>query len=212
VDDLFQQLFSQGYGGRESWQGTPFAGQARSQVRLRGADHHFAVSLSFEDAYNGKELEVSIDTGERLRVKIPAGIDSGGKVRVAGKGEQGINDGPPGDLIFVVTVQDHPYFERQGDNVYLTAPVTFSEAALSATIEVPTMAGKVQMKIPAGTQSGQEFRLREKGFPHPGRQKRGDQIVRVKVDVPKSIDMRSREILREFSSLNPGNPRLGRWK
>lgn len=212
VDDLFQQLFRQGYGGRESWQGSPFAGQARSQIRMRGADRHFAVSLSFEDAYSGKELNISIDTGERLRVKIPAGIDSGGKVRLSGKGEPGVNGGPPGDLLLVITVQDHPYFERQGDNVYLTAPVTFSEAALSATIEVPTMAGKVQMKIPAGTQSGQEFRLRGKGFPHPGRRNRGDQIVLIKVDVPKSIDMRSREILREFEGLNPGNPRLGRWK
>jgi molecular chaperone DnaJ len=83
---------------------------------------------------------------------------------------------------------------------------------LSATIEIPTMAGKVQMKIPAGTQSGQDFRLRGKGFARQGGANRGDQIVTVKITVPRQLDMRSRELLREFADLNPGNPRVGRWQ
>jgi DnaJ-class molecular chaperone len=212
VNELFEQLFSQGFGGARSWQGTPFAGGARTQVRQKGSDRHLAVSITFEEAYRGKELMIDIGKGEKLKVRIPAGIDSGGKVRLSGKGEQGINGGPPGDLLLIITVQDHPYFERRGDNVYLKVPVTFAEATLSATIEIPTMAGKVQMKIPAGTQSGQEFRLRNKGFAKMNSQSRGDQIVHIEIVVPRQVDMRSRELLREFVEINPGNPRVGRWK
>lgn len=212
VSELFQQLFNQGFGGARSWQGAPFASTTRPRVRQKGSDRRLAVSITFDEAYNGKELTIDIGHGEKLKVRIPAGIDSGGKVRLSGKGEPGINDGPPGDLLLIITVQDHSWFERRGDNVYLKVPLTFAEAALSATIEIPTMAGKVQMKIPAGTQSGQEFRLRNKGFPKMNSQNRGDQIVHVEIVVPRQIDMRSRELLREYAELNPGNPRVGRWK
>ena len=212
VGSLFEQLFQQGFGGAHSWQGSPFARGQRATVRQKGADRHLAVSISFEEAYRGKELTISGSTGnEKIKVRIPAGIDSGGKVRLAGKGEPGVNGGPPGDLLLIVTVQDHPFFKRRGDNVLLSVPVTYAEAALSATVEVPTMAGKVQMKIPAGTQSGQEFRLRGKGFPHLNGQGRGDQLVQIEIVVPREVDMRSRELLREFAELNPSNPRVGRW-
>jgi len=211
IGDLFQQLFRQGYGGAQSWQGSPFADVERQQVRAKGADFQAAISISFEEAYRGKELTLKNRTGETLRLRIPPGIDSGGKVRVAGKGEAGINGGPSGDLMLIVTVQDHPYFERRGDNIHLSVPVTFSEAALSATIEVPTLDGHVQMKIPAGTPSGKEFRLRGKGFPHLSAGGRGDQIVHIEIVVPQQLDMRSRELLRELAELNPGNPRTGRW-
>jgi len=212
VNDIFEQLFRQGFGGRQSWQGSPFQGGQRQAVRQKGIDRRLAVSISFQEAYRGKELTLSDSKGDRLKVKIPAGIDSGGKVRVSGRGEPGVNGGPPGDLILVVTVQDHPYFERKGDNVLLSVPVTFSEATLSATIEVPTMEGRVQMKVPAGTQGGREFRLRGKGFPRINGRGRGDQIVHVEIVVPKKLDMRSRELLREFADHNTENPRLGRWK
>lgn len=212
VNDLFEQLFNQGYGGAQSWQGSPFGSQARQRVRARGADKQHAVSISFADAYNGKELTLRSRDGKTLRARIPAGIDTGGKVRLVGQGEEGLSGGPPGDLLLHVTVQDHPYFERQGDNIYLTAPITITEAALGATIEVPTMSGRVQMKVPPGTQSGRELRLRDKGFPHLGGAGRGDQLVRIQIVVPESLDMRSRELLREFEELNPSNPRLGRWE
>lgn len=211
VEDLFEQLFSQGYGDAQSWQGSPFGARERKSVRRKGADRQHAVSITFEEAYRGKELTLQDRKGERLKVALPAGIDSGGKVRLAGKGEPGINGGPPGDLIIHVTVQDHPYFERRGDNIYLTAPITIPEAALSATIEVPTMDGLVQMKVPAGTKSGQELRLRAKGFPHQAGIGRGDQFVQLEIVIPQTLDMRSRELLREFALLNPHNPRIGRW-
>lgn len=212
VNDIFEQLFQQGYGSSRSWQGAPFAGNQRGAVRQKGPDRQAAVSISFEESYNGKELTIQDSAQGRIRVKIPAGIDHGGKVRLAGKGEPGLNGGPPGDLLLVITIQGHPYFERQGDNINLTVPVTFAEAALSATIEVPTMEGRVQMKVPPGTQSGQVFRLRGKGFPRLGNRTRGDQIVRMEVVVPANLDMRSRELLREFVEHNPGNPRLGKWQ
>jgi molecular chaperone DnaJ len=212
VNDLFEQLFNQGFGGQSSWSGSPFGGQQRRAVRQKGADRAHQVNISFEDAYRGKEITLQDREGRRLKAKIPAGIEGGGKVRIAGRGEPGINGGPPGDLILTVQVQEHPWFERRGDNIYLTLPLTFTEAALSATVEVPTMDGRVQMKIPAGTQSGAELRLRGKGFPHLKGIGRGDQLVRVEVVVPKQLDLRSRELLREFESLSGSDPRTGLWQ
>jgi DnaJ-class molecular chaperone len=212
VSDLFEQFFRQGYGGQRSWQGSPFEEVPRGPVRQKGADRHAQVSISFDEAWRGKELTLQHRAGEKLKVKLPAGIDSGGKVRVAGKGEPGLNGGPPGDLIIIVTVQDHPFFERRGDNIYLKVPVTFPEAALSATIEVPTMDGLVQMKIPAGTAGGTEFRLRGRGFPHLSGSGRGDQLVLVEIVVPRELSMRSRELLRELAEQQPENPRTGRWR
>jgi len=211
VNDLFEQLFNQGFGQSGSWQGSPFGGRARQQVRQKGADKQHAVSISFEEAYRGKELTLRDRSGQTFKVRIPGGIDSGGKVRVAGRGEEGLNGGPPGDLIVSVTVQDHPYFERRGDNIYLDVPVTFAEAALGASVEVPTMDGRAAVRVPAGTQGGTELRLRGKGFPHLKGAGRGAQFCRVSIAVPKNLEPRARDILREFDSLTESNPRLGRW-
>ncbi len=210
VNDLFEQLFRQGHGSDRSWQGMPFAGQER-RTRQRGPDVQQQVSISFQDAYTGKQVLLRDSEGRTLEGRIPAGIEDGGKVRVAGKGHPGLSGGPAGDLIIHVMIQDHPYFTRKGDNIYLEAPVSITEAALGATIEVPTMEGRVQMKVPPGTPGGAEFRLRGKGFPHLRGQGRGDQLVQVKIVVPAQLDVRSRELLREFAALNPGDPRVGRW-
>jgi molecular chaperone DnaJ len=144
---------------------------------------------------------------EAISVKIPPGVDSGSKVRVAGKGNGGINGGPDGDLYLTVNVAPHPIFRREGDNVMLVAPITVTEAALGSKIEVPTVDGSATMKIPPGTQSGQVFRLREKGAPSLRGGNRGDQLVEVKVVLPPVRDERTKEILRELDRLNPMNPR-----
>lgn len=144
---------------------------------------------------------------ETIRVNIPAGVDSGSKVRVAGKGHGGSNGGPPGDIYLTVNVAPHPIFTREGDNIKLNVPITVTEAALGSKIEVPTVEGSSNMKIPPGTQSGQIFRLREKGAPSLRGGSRGDQLVEVKVVVPPVRDERSKEILRELDKLNPSNPR-----
>jgi molecular chaperone DnaJ len=144
---------------------------------------------------------------ETIRVSIPPGVDSGSKVRVAGKGHGGFAGGPDGDLYLMVNVAAHPIFKREGDNVHLIVPVTITEAALGSKIEVPTVDGSATMKIPPGTQSGQIFRLREKGAPSLRGGSRGDQLVEVRLILPPVRDERSKEILRELERLNPINPR-----
>jgi len=149
----------------------------------------------------------TVPRSETVKVRIPAGVDTGSRVRVAGKGNAGTRGGPPGDLYIITNVAPHRIFTRKGDNIYCTIPVTLPEAALGAKIEVPTVSGKAQLRIPPGTQSGQRFRLREKGAPSLRSQTRGDQYVEVKIALPKIIDEDSKELLRQFARRNPENPR-----
>jgi molecular chaperone DnaJ len=146
---------------------------------------------------------------EQVKVRIPAGVDTGSRVRVPGKGEGGRLGAPAGDLFIITNVGKHPHFTRKGDNIYVTVPITVSEAALGARIEVPTVEGKAQLRIPPGTPSGQLFRLRERGFPSlRNPQARGDQFVEVQVTLPKVISEETKELLRRYAQLNPENPRV----
>lgn len=145
---------------------------------------------------------------ERINVKIPAGVDNGSKVRVAGMGGPGYRGGPPGDLYIITKVRPHPYFDRKGDNLYSEIPVTVAEAGLGAKIEIPTVDGMVMLTIPPGTQTGQQFRLRGKGVPHLGGGV-GDHYVTVKVVTPSGLSERAKGLLREIERLHPQNPRSG---
>ncbi|HEY3131963.1 MAG TPA: molecular chaperone DnaJ [Acidobacteriota bacterium] len=147
-----------------------------------------------------------INRAETINVRIPAGVTNGSRVRVPRKGNDGVRGGPPGDLYLVVNVDAHDFFSREGDDIVCRVPVTVTEAALGGEIEVPTLDGKALLTIPPGTQSGQKFRLAGKGIASR-RGTRGDQIVEVKVVLPKIKDERSKEILRELERLNPYNPR-----
>jgi molecular chaperone DnaJ len=149
----------------------------------------------------------SIPKTETVKVRIPAGVDTGSRVRVAGKGEAGHKGAPSGDLFIVTNVAPHTVFTRKGDNVYCTIPITLPEAALGAKIEVPTVNGKAQLRIPPGTQSGQVFRLREKGAPSLRGNTHGDLYVEAKIVLPKLIDEDSKNLLRDFARRNPDNPR-----
>jgi molecular chaperone DnaJ len=152
----------------------------------------------------------SVRSPETLNVRIPPGVDTGSRVRVPGKGNAGNHGGPPGDLYIVTEVEQHPVFERKGDNFYVKLPVTITEAALGAKVEVPTIDGPSTIKIPPGTQSGQKLRLRGKGAPSlrdSAGEVRGDEFVEVQVMVPHVADERTKEILRELSRLNPDDPR-----
>jgi DnaJ-class molecular chaperone len=140
-------------------------------------------------------------------VKIPPGVDNGSRIRLHGMGEAGQNGGAPGDLYIVTRVRPHPVLERKGDNLYIEVPITITEAALGARIEVPTIDGATTMRIPPETSSGLVFRLRGKGVPHLKGGGQGDQFVMVKIVAPRNLDTRSQELLREFARLNPGNPR-----
>ena len=152
--------------------------------------------------------EGRVRRSETIDVRIPAGVQSGSRVRVPGHGNAGTHGAPPGDLYFITDVKPHPYFERRGDDLYTVVPITVSEAALGAKIEVPTLDGRSLLRVPPGTSSGQKLRLREKGVPsvrQPG--KRGDLYVELQVVVPKPIDERVRNLLRELARLEPENPR-----
>jgi len=146
---------------------------------------------------------------ERIAVKIPPGVDNGSRVRLQGMGEPGRHGGPAGDLYIITRVRPHAVLERKGDNLYVEVPITITEAALGATIEVPSVDGTTAMRIPPETSSGQVFRLRGKGVPHLKSGGHGDQFVTVKVVAPRNLDARSRELLREFDRLNPASPRRG---
>lgn len=146
---------------------------------------------------------------ETIKIRIPAGVDTGSRVRMTGKGEGGRLGAMPGDLFIITNVGLHKYFTRKGDNVYVTVPVTVPEAALGTKIEVPTVEGKAQLRIPPGTQSGQKFRLRERGAPSLRNPKlRGDQFVEVKVTLPTVISEETKELLKRYATLNPENPRV----
>ena len=134
-----------------------------------------------------------------LEVNIPAGIDHGQTVSVRGQGEAGLRGGPAGDLLITVYVKKNSMFTRDGNNVYVDVPITFVQATLGCEIEIPTIDGKVTQRIPEGTQHGTKFRLKEKGIPSIRNGARGDQYVRIIVEVPKNLSSRQREILEEFA-------------
>jgi len=152
--------------------------------------------------------EGTVSKTETVEFRIKPGTRDGQRIRLQGKGNAGVNGGPPGDLYVIVRTGTNPVFTRVGDDIQVTVPVTVPEASLGAKVEVPTIDGRSQLKIPPGTQNGQKLRMRERGVEsasHPGQ--RGDQIVTIEVVVPHLQDERSREIMRELGKLNNQDPR-----
>jgi DnaJ-class molecular chaperone len=143
-----------------------------------------------------------------MSVRVPAGVETGSRIRLGGKGGPG--PAGSGDLFLVVEVGPHPYFKRDGDDIRVELPVTATEAALGAKIDVPTLDGPVSLTVPAGSSSGTTLRLRERGI-HRLKGGRGDQLVTLRVVLPKSLDERSRQLLEEFARRNPLDPRAGLW-
>jgi molecular chaperone DnaJ len=148
---------------------------------------------------------------ETVEVRIPAGAQQGSRLRVAGKGNAGAMGGPAGDLYITLRVEPHALFRREGDDIEVTVPVRIDEAGLGAKIEVPTIDGRALLKIPQGTKNGQRFRLREKGVLNARSGVRGDQIVEVILDAPVVQDERTKELLREYATLHPEDPRQEIW-
>jgi molecular chaperone DnaJ len=154
---------------------------------------------------------------ETLRVRIPAGVESGSRVRVPGKGNEGRGGGPSGDLMVLIHVTDHPFLKRDGDALFCTVPVTFSEAALGCRIDVPTADGWVKVRVPPGTQSGQKLRLSGRGAVLPyasgegGKPVRGDLFVTIQLVTPRQLGEKAQAVLRELAQLHPENPREELW-
>jgi len=143
-----------------------------------------------------------VRTTASVKVKIPAGVDTGARLKLRGEGDVGIGGGPAGSLYIMIHVREHPLFARQGADVICEIPIRFPQAALGAEIEVPTLEGKIKMKIPPGTQSGKVFRLRGKGIASLRGAGRGDQLVRIVVEVPRQLSPKQRTLLEEFARLD----------
>ena len=157
--------------------------------------------------------EGTVSRTEPLEVRIKAGTRDGQRIRLAGKGNAGAHGGVTGDLYVIIRIGEHALFRRDGDDIYLTVPVSVTEAVMGAKIEVPTIDGRALLKIPPGTQPGQKLRLREKGVPSATKDGvRGDEIVEITVTVPMPRDERTKELLRELAKLNPEDPREELWK
>jgi molecular chaperone DnaJ len=203
--DIFSDIFGDVFGG---------AGAGRRRARHRGDDLRIDKTLTFEEAAFGTELDLEFArhqacgtchgsgktrTEAKVSVKVPAGVDTGTRMKLTGEGEPGPPGGVPGDLYLVLDVEEHPIFVRDDKDIYCEIPISFAQAALGGSIEVPTLDGKVQMQLPAGTQTGKVFRLRGKGVPALHGYGRGDQRVRVVVEVPTSLTKKQRELLEAFA-------------
>ncbi|GAA2113999.1 DnaJ C-terminal domain-containing protein [Kocuria atrinae] len=211
-EDLFAQFGGQG-GGTRFGTGAPggFGGAGGyggfQGPPAKGEDIHTTTTVPLRSAYNGTTVKLRRGNGQSTTVRVPQGVKDGQRLKVSGKGHSG--PGGNGDLFVTIKVQDHPFFARDGQNVTVTVPVTVGEAALGATIEVPTLDGNhVNVRIPAGTSSGRRFRVKEKGFTSGG--KTGNMIVTVQIDLPDTLDEKAQEAVTAFAEATESfEPRAG---
>jgi curved DNA-binding protein len=194
-DDVFSRIFG-GAGGGGFRQG------GRYGMRSKGADFQMELAISFMEAFAGAEKRVSFTHGgqsEEVAVKIPAGIDSGARLRLAGKGGPGSGGGPAGDMYLDIVVRDDPKYLREGADIIMPQLIPFSHACLGGALDVATLDGTKRIKIPAGIQSGTKVRLKGLGFPQPGKGQRGDFFVQVQVAVPRTLSPHQNELLAELA-------------
>jgi DnaJ-class molecular chaperone len=195
LSDIFEMFAGARGGGRR------YGGPAR------GRDLRFETHISFMDAINGATLELKVprrvwagggftSREERVKARIPAGVNDGSTVRLAGRGDSGRSGGPPGDLFIVLHVEPHDTFRRDGRDLVCDLPIGLSTAALGGTVEVPTLGEPAKITIPPGTRSGQRFRLKGRGIAG------GDLYAVLQIHPPKKLDRRSRELMEEFGELN----------
>lgn len=195
TDDIFSRIFGDALRRQR--------GGGHGRMAAKGEDFSMEIQVTFRDAYDGAEKRVAFmrdGVREELSVKIPAGIESGAKLRVAGRGAAGRMGGSPGDLFLTVIVGQDPLFTREGADLVLNHEVRFSQAVLGGQIEVPTMSGAKRIKIPSGIQSGTKVRLKGLGFARVGEQARGDMYVRIAVHVPEKLSHRQRELVEQLAA------------
>jgi DnaJ-class molecular chaperone len=209
LGDIFGELF--GMGGFTRGAGKKRPSGRRPQAGPRhGGDTYTTFEIDFEEAIAGASKRMSIKRGEAvdtLTVKIPAGVDNGSKVRIKGKGHPGDGGGKPGDLYLNIHVKPHKIFWREGADILVDVPISIYEAVLGGQIEVPTVGGSAKMKIPAGTNSGQKFRLKGKGAPIIGKKGKGDQYAIIQIVPPEKMDEATKKSFKELAQKSPYNPR-----
>lgn len=202
-DDLLGNLFGSGRFGQSSGGYRGYGGPSK------GGDIAAATTIDFLTAVRGETVTLSTGEGKPIKVKIPAGVADQQKIRLRGKGQRSRDGGAPGDLILTVTVRKHPVFERDGLNLRVTVPVTFAEAALGSTIEVPTLGGDpVKLRVAPGTPSGRILRVKGRGVSTP--KGTGDLLAEVQVAVPSHLSKSAEDALKKFTDELPEeNPREG---
>jgi curved DNA-binding protein len=209
--DFFETIFGGG-GGGDFRGGFGRAGGFRQQPR-RGADSEALYELSLEEAYQGGNKSITLTEHDQsgvprtrtLEVRVPAGIKDGQRIRLAGQGNAGMSGGPRGDLFLKIRLLPHPRFAVDGANIIYELPLAPWEAALGATVRVPTLDGQIDMNIPAGMGSGKKLRIRGKGLGAGA--KRGDQFVRVMIQVPPKLSDREKQLMEELAEASSFNPR-----
>jgi len=204
-----EDLFGQARGGGFRSAGRERSGRGFGATPEAGRDVSAVVEVTLEEAHQGTTRRMSIEGGpgtEAFDVRIPPGVKEGSRVRVAGKGEKS-HGGASGDLYLEVKITPHPVYRREGDDLYVDVPVTFAEAALGAEIEVPTLSGRARIRIPAGSQTGRLMRLKGKGMPRLKAGEPGDLFAKLVVVVPKELQPRELELVKELQTLRTDNPR-----
>jgi molecular chaperone DnaJ len=208
----FRDILSSIFGAGAAAQAEPAA--------MGGTDLEYQVSIPFWEAIRGGSIRLNIQRpgpngqmiSEPVEFRIKAGTRDGQRIRLAGKGNPGMRGAAAGDLYLVVHLASHPVFRREGDDIHITLPIMPWEAALGAKVEVPTIDGRAQLRIPQGTESGQKLRMREKGVKSATREGTvGDQIVEIKIMVPKVQDVRAKELWQQLQKLQPEDPRAELW-
>jgi len=192
----------QGSGQLNVEQNTPFG----RVVNKRVCHHCNGTGKQIKEKCETCHGRGKVKKQKKIHINIPAGIDNGQQIRVPGKGEPGANGGPAGDLYVVVQVKPHEFYQREGDHIFCDMPITYSQAALGDEIEVPTVHGKVKLKVPAGTQTGKTFRLKGKGAPNVRGYGHGDQHVKIRVITPTNLSDRQKDLLREFNEISGNEP------
>jgi len=199
--EFFRSIFGD-MGGSHRSGGSPFGDQYTRTRSVRGRDYEQEVEITLEEAYHGTTRTLSDGASLNATVRIPPGVKTGSRVRIAGQGEAGVG-GARGDLYLRIKVRDHPRFERKGDDLYITLPVDMYTALLGGNVSVSTLSGPVTLKIQPGTQNGQTIRLRGKGMPVLRRQgEYGDLYAKVDVRLPTNLSNRQRELLEEMAKLD----------
>ena len=182
-EDIFSDLFNR---------------SGRKQGPIKGGDLSAALEISVVESVKGTERIVDIN-GEKIKIKIPAGISNGGKIKVSGKGSPSLNGGPSGDLYINIAVLNDNIFERKGNDIYVNKKIKLTEAVIGAKVEVPTIDGKIMLTIPAGTQNGAKFRIPKKGATDIATKKPGDLIITIQVEIPLNISEKVKKTFTELS-------------